>query len=222
MSDITQPQEVTTPKPRGAVGELLRRWRVLLLSSMFVIELAIFFVAMAIPVDSGTQQELLKQADEILGNASNPTPNQVFTLILGNNIRVALLEVVPVIGPIIFVLSIFTTGQVIQAVAISNGLPVGIYGLLLFIFPFALVELAAYATAVGSGAMLLIALIRRRLVRELRVLALELILVVSLLLAAAAMETAAILSPVLGILMWGPAAVAVIAVVVVASRRRSR
>jgi len=195
--------------------ELIRRRRVVFFGLAFAVELTVFFGAMLYPMEPARQQALLEQANALIGSTSQQGPVGAFSLIFGNNVRVALLEMIPVAGAVLFFVSIFTTGQVIQALAFSSHLPGPVFGLALFFFPFAVFELSAYAIAVASGSMLLVAWRRRTLGRELRVFVLEAALVVAAVLVAAAMETVGIVDPLASFALWLPTAVGLTALVFV-------
>jgi stage II sporulation SpoM-like protein len=199
----TEATPVPAPRP-SALKELFGRGRLKLMLSILVLELAIFFAAMAVPVNPASDSNLLNQASTISGIAKNPNQIEVFFFILTNNAMVALLEFLPIVGALWWILVTYTTGQLIQFIAASYGLPGILVGYLLFLFPFVIVELSAYAVAVGSGVMLLVAWRRNKLKEEARVLILEVALVLGILVTAAAMETATIASPTLGIAMWIP------------------
>jgi len=193
--------------------ELTRRGRLFVFLFVLAVEFAVFFGAMLVPIDQAQQRALVNQANTLLGSAGEQGPSGFFVAIFANNVKVALLEMVPVAGAALFVASIFTTGQVIQALAISNSLPGPVFGLLLFFFPFSLVELSAYALAVGSGSMLLFAWKRKRLKIELKVFVLEAAIVVATLVVAAAMETVGIVTPAIGFALWLPTALGILALV---------
>ena len=110
------------------------------------------------------------------------------------------------------------TGQIFQAVALSQGAPGALYGLLLLFFPFIIVELSAYAVAVSSGVMAIVAWRRRRLRYETKVLVLEAGIVTTMLLVAAAMETTTIVNPTLGIALWIPTGLTIAALARVSLR----
>jgi uncharacterized membrane protein SpoIIM required for sporulation len=128
---------------------------------------------------------------------------------------------VPVVGGLLWVVSIYATGQIVQAVALSHGASGPLYGLVLLIFPFAIVELAGYAVAVGSGLMLIVAWRRRRLRNETRVLVLEAGVVAAMLLTAAVMETVTSINPVLGIALWIPTGLTTWALALISVRARN-
>ena len=209
--------EPPQPEPRpGLVSQLLRRGRLLAFGVALAIELAIFFGAMVYPIDPSQQTALLNQANALVNSTSGQGPAGVFSAIFDNNLRVALLEMVPAAGALFFGVSIFVTGQVIQALAISSHLPGPVFGLALFFFPFAIVELTAYAIAVASGTMLIVAWRRKTLISELRVFFVEILVVAAVVFVAAAMETAGIVNPFVSLALWLPTAlvVAVLAVYV--------
>lgn len=182
------------------------------------VELAIFFGAMVYPIAPSQQASLLNQANGLLNSTTGQGPAGVFSAIFDNNLRVALLEMIPAAGALLFGLSIFTTGQVIQVLAISSHLPGPVFGLALFFFPFAIVELTAYAIAVASGTMLIVAWRRKTFVDELRVFLVEVVVVAAVVLIAAAMETAGIVNPLVSLVLWVPTALAVASLAVYVRR----
>ncbi len=198
----------------SAVGELLGKGRLKLMLSVLVIELAIFFAAMLVPIDAATREALLGQANTLSDAAKNPNSLQVLLFIATNNVKIALVEFLPVLGVLVWIFTIYTTGQVVQVIAASSGLPGILAGYALFLFPFAILELSAYAVAVGSGIMLLAAWRRKRLRREVRVFLLEVVVVLGMLVVAAAMETATLASSFLGFALWIPVVGALVAGVV--------
>jgi hypothetical protein len=195
-------------------SELFQRRRLTLFGVALAIELSIFFGAMVYPMDQAQQQALLQQANGLVGSTTGQGSLGIFATIFGNNVRVALLEMIPVAGAFLFVLSIFTTGQVIQALAMASNLPGPVFGVALFFFPFAIVEFSAYAIAVASGSMVLAAWRSKRLRSEVRIFGLEAALVVVFILLAAAMETVGIVSPFVSFALWLPTAIGLTAVVV--------
>lgn len=184
----------------------------------FGVELAIFFAGLFVPIDQGTWGEVLNQTSSQFAAIESAEPAQVVFLIFSHNVVIALVEMVPVLGAAMFAYSIFTTGVVAQVILASNGVP-GFFGALLLIFPYSLVELSAYAVALGSGVMLLVAWRKRRLRLEAMVLLKEAAVVVGLLLAAAVMEEATSLSPPAGLALWLPTGLALAALIVAARRR---
>lgn len=212
-TETIAPPAAEPEERRGILDELMKRSRVIIFGLALVTELAIFFGAMMIPIGPGEQQELVRQANNLLGSSGNQGSVSIFVAIFANNLKVSLIEMIPAVGAALFVASIYTTGQVIQALAISSNLPGPVFGLLLFFFPFALLELSAYAIAVASGTMLIVAWRRKQLAREVRVFVLEAVVVVFTLVLAAAMETVGIVNPLVGFALWLPTALGIFALV---------
>lgn len=186
----------------------------------FSVEIAIFFAGLLIPVDHGTQGAPINQTSSEFSTIQNAPPLQVVFLIFSHNVVIALVDAVPALGAFVFATSIFSTGVLAQVLLASNGVP-GVFGAFLLIFPYTLVELSAYAVALGSGVMLIAAWGKKRLRSEVRVLAEEVVVILALLLLAASMEEATSLSPPLGIALWIPTGVA-IALLAVIMRSRIR
>ncbi|MDV3293856.1 MAG: stage II sporulation protein M [Nitrososphaerales archaeon] len=201
--------------PKSIRKELVGRRRATFFGLALLVELGIFFGALVYPIDPAQQQSLMQQANTLVGTTTGQGSVGIFAAIFANNLRVALLEMIPVAGAALFVLSIFTTGQVIQALATSSNLPGPVFGVALFFFPFAIVELSAYAMAVASGTMLLTSLRRKTFSREVRVFVLEAAVVVAAIMIAAAMETVGLVNPFVSFALWLPTAVGLTALVFV-------
>lgn len=214
---MTQEGPGMVPEARDT-AQLLSRGRLTVMVVAFTVELGLFIAGLLLPLGPVVQGNLLNQTSSEFSAIQSAPPFQVVFLIFSHNIVIALVEVVPVVGAFIFASSIFATGVLAQALLASNGVP-GVFGALLLLFPYSLVELSAYAVALGSGVMLIVAWGKKRLRSESRVLLEEIAVVVSLLLLAAAMEEATTLSPALGIALWIPTGLAVAALAFVAKRR---
>jgi hypothetical protein len=197
---------------------LLSRGRLLLVAGAFVVELGIYAAGLLVPIDAGTQGFLANQTSTAFAPLQSAPPAQVVLLIFSHNAVIAMVEVIPVLGAFAFVSSIFATGVLAQALLASNGVP-GFFGAFLLLFPYSLVELSAYAVAMGSGVMLIVAWKRGKLRSEASVLLEEVVIVLALLLLAAAMEEVTSLSPLLGIALWAPTGLALGALIVYVKRR---
>jgi len=188
---------------------------------VFLVELTIFFLATSVPMNAATQQALENEAKNITGVSNSLGPTGQFVYIFTHNAAIAFGEMVPVVGGLLWVISTYVTGQIFQAMAVSQGVPGALYGLVLFFFPFAIVEMSAYAVAVSSGVMLIVAWRRHRLRSETRVLILEIGIVATMLLVAAAMETVTIVNPYLGIALWIPIGLTIAALTLISVRAQS-
>jgi hypothetical protein len=203
----------------SAFDELFDRRRLLLILAILIAEIAIFAFGLLTPISSSDQQSLQNQTNNQFGSVPTATPTQLFSLIFTHNLVIGLVEMIPILGALVFVYSNYITGLVAQVIAVSAGYP-SQFGVILFAFPYSLVELSAYATAVGAGMMLLVSLRRKRLGFELKVFALEMAAVAAVLLAAALMETTTRFSPLIGFSLWLPTGLAVVGVITYSRRRR--
>jgi len=176
----------------------------LLLLGVFVLELLLFFGATIVPIDPAARQQVQQAAKDLQNSAAHQAPTAVLGTIFSNNVKVALAELIPGAGAVVFFITMVNTGQVVQVVGLSSGVPGALLGSLLFVFPFTIVELSAYALAVCSGTMLVIAWRRKRLRKEARVFVYEIVGVVLILLLAATMETITLLSYEIGVALWLP------------------
>lgn len=210
---VVQSEPPQPLQPQGLLNELLGKRRLLFILVVLITELAIFFIATSIPINATTQQSLQNEAKNLSGSTANLGPTALFLFIFTHNTMIALGEMVPIFGGLIWVFSIYSTGQIIASVALSQGFPGLLYGALVLVLPFAIVELSAYAVAVASGTLVLVAWRRHRLRQEMKVLPLEVGLVVAMLLTAAAMETVTIVDATIGLLLWIPTGLLVAALI---------
>jgi hypothetical protein len=187
---------------RDIAKEIIGTNRTIFYVISFVIELVIFFTAVSYPVPSSRLPELQQEARNILGYAQTQSNASLVGLIFANNIKVALLEMVPVFGILVFGGVIFETGQVLQVASSSVNVPATIIGASLFLFPFAFLELFSYAVAVVSGNMLVFSALKGKLVHGVKVYVAELCIVVFLLLVAATMEAITIFNWAIGLSFW--------------------
>jgi hypothetical protein len=200
------------------VSELLGRQRIILFFVAFTVELTIFFFAVSAPVPSDRVAELQEQARNLTRYSNSTDSIHLAGIIFSNNIKVALLEMIPVYGTIVFVQVIFETGQVLQVASASQGLPGILVGIALFLFPFAFIELFSYSIAVVSGNMLIISAIRKRLTSEIRNYLAEILAVIFLLILAAFMETLTIMNWVIGLSLWLPVLLCIVLLFIYSSK----
>ena len=199
------------------MSDLFGRRRLVLFVVILVVELAIFTAGLFTPLSAQMQQSLQNQTNTQFASIPTATAVEFFVLVFPHNLGIALLEMVPLLGAFVFGYSIYATGLVAQVIANSQGAP-GAFGAVIFAFPYAAVELSAYAVAAGSWVMLLLSLRNHTFLREAKVFLLEIPAVAVLLLLAAAMETATRSSLLVGFLLWVPTGVAA-GLIIVASRR---
>jgi len=220
---LSEPIPTSAPseeKPKGVKAELLDRRRILLVVAVLLVELALFASGLLTPLSNSAQQSLANQTNSQFAQVESASPIQLAVFIFTHNLMIALIEMVPVLGAFLFVLSVYSTGLAAQAIVVSQGLP-SQFGAILFAFPYSLVELSAYAIAVGAGIMLLVSWRRKKLHREIKVFALQGVVVAAVLLVAAAMETATDISPLLGFALWLPTGLALAGIIVLSERNRT-
>ena len=212
---------VTEEAGQKSVGaELLDRRRLLLILVVLLVELALFAVGLLTPLSQSAQQSLANQTNTQFAGVQSASPEQLVEFIFTHNLTIALVEMVPVLGAFLFLLSVYSTGLAAQAIVVSQGLP-SQFGVILFAFPYSLVELSAYAIAVGAGTMLLVAWRRKRIRHELKIFLFEGVVVAAVLLVAAAMEAATKVSPLFGFALWLPTGLALAGLIVVSGRSRA-
>ena len=128
--------------------------------ALFLIEIALFLVISALPFLPGEQSLYTSQGNQIGNEFQGVGLFGQFVGIFANNFRIALIEMVPIIGPILFAISIYETARVSEALALTQGLPpVLVVIVLLLLFPHSWLELPAYAVATMEGLYLFYALL---------------------------------------------------------------
>lgn len=131
----------------------------LLCLTLFLIEVGLFFAISSIPFLPGERSFYVTQANQLGNQTSTSTTPQLFVMIFTNNYRIALIEMVPLLGVILFAVSIWETARVIEAIAAIHGESALLLVLLLFaIYPHTYIELPAYAVATAEGIYLLYAI----------------------------------------------------------------
>ena len=237
MPEEQEPQEPQEPQQQqqpqqqkrqrnNLLGERFGSRRVLLFLAVLLIELTIFFIAMAFPLDPTQQQSLYTEGQQLVQSVNGGGPLDMFYGIFLNNVRIALIDAIPFVGPVFLGYSIFYTGEVLQAFAVSSNPPVPplILGAVTFVFPHALIEFAGYAVAVTASVMLVWAGIKKRLRAEIRVYAQEVLIAGAILFVAAATETIEIVTSetFLTLVLWVPIAVGIVVIWVWLHRVQTR
>lgn len=206
---MEEPQASATVQPptaepvKSAFGMLFDPKRVAFFGVVLAAELALFALAIVVPAGASLRQQLVAGGQGSLPS-HNTTAGSLVGLIVANNLRVALLEMIPLMGFLLLPLSIFASGVIIQGFAISSAVPPTLAAFSYLLLPFTYVELSAYAVAFVSGTMLIVAWLKKRLHREARVFMLEIVAVAILVVLAATMETITISNAIAGLLLWVP------------------
>jgi len=213
---VVEESPPTVPS-KSAVEMLFDKGRLTFVIAVLVAELALFILAIVVPADTSLRQQLVTQGLQSLPS-TNTSADALVGLFVANNLRVALLEMIPAVGFFLLPLSIFTSGVIIQGIAVSKAVSPVVVAISYMLLPFTFVELAAYAVAFVSGTMVFVAWRRKRLHREAMVFLLEVVEVAVILTVAAAMEAITIVNPIAGLLLWLPMAGAIVFVVLRATR----
>lgn len=168
-----------------------RRWR--LAMALLVVEIGAIVVIANLPFFPGEFSFTQNQYNSIKPIVDQSALGQLADIFV-NNFMVVARELIPVMGPAVFALSIYETSRIVEVIAIANG--EGVRGALatLLLLPHTYLELPAYAVAVTESGYLAYAIatgFRRgwaRLVRELRFLVVSVVLTVGMLVVAAIFE----------------------------------
>ena len=134
--------------------------RIITITTIFIIAVIITTVGTWAPIEE-------QEANEI-SNELNQTSNSLkangalLQYIFGNNFMLALIMFVPIIGIIFGAYTLYSTGAVIAAIAISNKLPPALSLVALFLTPVAWLEFIAYSTAMAESIWLTRRLLQRR------------------------------------------------------------
>jgi len=225
-NQVSEPEQ--RPSEWDQAVRLFASRGLLLCLTLFLIEIGIFFAVTSAPYFPGEQALYSGEAHQLGNQVSNSTNSQLLVQIFTNNYRIALIEMIPVIGVVLFAVSIYATARVTKAIAGIDGVPaVLVVLLLLVIFPHSLLELSAYAVATAEGLYFLYAIIkwlggnRARLNREWGQLAINLVLVTIILAVDAVFETVEIALGDYFCIMWVPF-IGVVVGVVRLNRRLSK
>jgi uncharacterized membrane protein SpoIIM required for sporulation len=163
------------------------------MAALFVIEIAAIIIVSYSPFFPGERAITENQYNSIKPVLNQTAVGQVAS-IFAQNLRVSVGEMIPVIGPGIFALSIYETARIVEVIGITS--PVGVGGTLatLFILPHTYLELPAYAIAVAESGYLLYAIYVgsktgwARFRREIKLLVVNAILIAGVLIVAAVFE----------------------------------
>ena len=184
------------------------------IAALFVFELAIIILVSTssfLPSEMSTYEKQYNSTTVVLNQSAAGQEAAIFS----NNLRVAMYEMVPLVGAAVFGLSLYETARIVEVIGIVQGKGVGIALGTLFFLPSTWLELPAYAIAVAEGFYLASAIARGfrsgwvKLVREIRFLVASVFLVALVLVVAATFEVTEIQleqgpTPVYAFLTWLP------------------
>jgi uncharacterized membrane protein SpoIIM required for sporulation len=168
-----------------------KRWSVML--ALFLVELVLIFVVANAPFFPNEYNSYYQQYNNITPILSNNAIQQILD-IFSNNFRVALIEIIPILGVLVFGISIYSTARVVEVIGIVQKEGTVAALTTLFALPSTWLELPAYCIATVESLFLAYALFRVArygrsvFIREVRFLLVNIILIAGVLIVAATVE----------------------------------
>jgi len=168
-----------------------RRSRIM--AALFVMEVAAIVIISNLPFFPGEYSFTQNQYNNIKPIVEQTSLGQLGGIFV-NNFMVVIRELLPVIGPAVFALSIYETARIVEVIALTNRDGVAAALGTLFLLPHTYLELPAYAIAVTESGYLAYAIAVgfgrgwAVFVRELRFLVVSIVLMVGVLMVAAIFE----------------------------------
>jgi uncharacterized membrane protein SpoIIM required for sporulation len=185
-----------------------KRWSAML--ALFLVELVLIFVVANAPFFPNEYNAYHQQYNSITPILSNNAIQQILD-IFSNNFKVALIEIIPILGVVLFGVSIYETARIVEVIGIVQKEGTGGALATLFALPSTWLELPAYCIATVESLFLAYALFRvaRRgwgvFRREVRFLLVNIILIAGVLIVAATIEVTEIQLEALGSANFGQA-----------------
>jgi uncharacterized membrane protein SpoIIM required for sporulation len=168
-----------------------KRWP--LIAAIFVIEIGLIIVVSNSAFFPSEKTAYEQQYNSTAAVLNQPALGQVVGIFV-NNFRVATIELIPILGLVIFGFSLYETARIVEIIAIVKGVSVGLALGNLFFLPSTWLELPAYAIAAAESVYLVYAIYRgfrggwARFVKEIRFLVVNIILIAIVLTVAAIFE----------------------------------
>lgn len=134
--------------------------RILMIATFFLLSMIITVAGALAPLSLEEANEIEQQLEEMRENIN-------IQLIFGNNFMLCLAMFVPIAGPTFGCYVLYSTGVVIAAESITQGLSPLMVFLFLFAFPFTWLEFLAYSTAFAGSIWLTWRIIQHRGKKEL-------------------------------------------------------
>jgi len=207
-----------------------KRWP--LIGGLFALEIALIIVVsnqQFFPSELNTYEDQYNNLAPVLNATASTQVGAIFV----NNFKVATVELIPAVGIAVLGISIYETARVVEAIGVIKGVGVGLALANLFFLPSTWLELPAYAIAAAESGYLVHAIYlgfkrgRSYLLRELRFLIVNIVLIAAVLMVAAVFEVSEIQlataipgGELVSLLTWVP--FAVLFVIVLSFWRRAR
>lgn len=146
----------------------LNFWRSIPTRIKRILTIAVFFFLSIMITVAGLLTPLsYEEASDIAEELEKMQENINVQLVFGNNFMICLAMFVPIAGPIFGSYVLYSTGVVIAAGSLTEGLPSLIVFLFLFAFPFTWLEFLSYSTAFAQSVWLTWRIVQHRGKREL-------------------------------------------------------
>lgn len=143
-----------------------RRKRILSIAAVLAVALAITTVGSFTPMDPNEANQISENLNQTVALLEGQ--GALTQYIFGNNFLICLLMFIPVIGPLVGLFVLFSTGSAIGAIATVGGYPPFLALFALLITPVAWLEFTAYSTAMAESVWLIRRLFQRKGVEELK------------------------------------------------------
>lgn len=115
---------------------------------------------------SRMEMEEARKLSQEINNLKECVKKVGFRLIFGNNFMHALIMFVPIAGPFWGFFTLYSTGRIIAALGMVNGISPALLAFTLFLFPFTWMEYFSYALAISESLILAYSVVKRNFRRE--------------------------------------------------------
>lgn len=136
--------------------------RVLTIAGFLFLSIIITIAGVLTPLSSEEANTIGNELDNTRKTIDSMPVMQQVSFIFGNNLMICLAAFVPIAGPVFECYVLYSTGVVIAAGSITEGVNPLLVFLFLFIFPFAWLEFIAYSVALAQSVWLTWRIIQRR------------------------------------------------------------
>ena len=133
----------------------------IVIALIFLIEIVLFFAISALPFYPGEQADYANQSKQIGAQVQGASLPTQFWGIFSNNYGIAIRELVPGLGLVIFSVSIYATARILEVISVQDHVsPFVLVLVLLLLFPHSWLELPAYAVAAAESILIVYAFVK--------------------------------------------------------------
>ena len=141
-----------------------KRKRILTIAAVFIVAVIVTVIGSFVPLNAQDAQQINNDLNQTI--TTMQTQGTLTQYIFGNNMIICLVMFIPIIGPVLGLSIMYTTGTVVGAIATSGGYPPLLAFVALFITPVAWLEFISYSTAMAESIWLFRRLLQGRGFRE--------------------------------------------------------